>query len=63
MSHLLSHDLPHKVVEVPDRPSTVFEAAAIVFPWATRSLHNTIERDERQNDELSHVRSSLLACC
>jgi len=40
----------------------VFEAAAIVFPRTTRSLHNSVERDERQNDELSHIRCSAPPC-
>ena len=46
VAHLLSHDVSQEVVEVADGPSTVFEAAAIVFLRSTRSLHNPIERDE-----------------
>src|SRR2546428_2476951 len=60
VSHLLTHDISQDIVEIRDCPSAIFEAAAIVFPWSARPLHDAVERDERQNDELPHV-CNLLA--
>src|SRR5438067_2725219 len=56
--HLLDHDASAEVVEVADGPSAVFEAVRGVFLRRARSLHDSVECDEGQNNESSH--SSVL---
>ncbi len=60
LSHLRVHLPPEKVIEMRHGPAAVFETAGGVFLGPAGRLHDAIQRDERQNKDLSHPGSPSL---
>src|SRR5262249_21567509 len=57
---LVRDHLLHRVVPIPEGPTPVFESTAPIFAGFSGSLHDTIDRNERNRYERAHP--LLLRC-
>src|SRR5205809_8084153 len=61
-AHLLGHGLAQKIIEVGDCPATVRKVTAGVFGGSTGCLHDAVQCQKSEDNNLSHGSDSSTLC-